>query len=444
MSNPRISDIFRLGVRQKVILVLLAVLTVAMTVSGWMLFRSQRVQLEHESQQNSEYIMRYVSRSLAYSVVGYDYHSIQLLLNELVQFDDIAYARVLSPKGNAMAEAGARPAQDAGVELMGADIELDGENVGRLELGISNARIAARLDEQRSMLIRRELLIILLIAIGEFLALSYIIVRPVTIISRGMTASASGSGTIDSDIEFASHDEFGEMAGRFNQMRHRLNEANSQLQSRIVAANRRLESTNRELIQQSNRLRRANEELKRLSITDGLTGLFNRRQFESLLGSEVETSLRYDDSYSIILIDLDHFKEINDRFGHDAGDDALRETATLVRSMTRKSDVVCRIGGEEFVVLCKYTDKAASLGIARKILARLAATPLHTASGPVSLTASAGVATIPGENTPHNAETFLKNADQALYHSKQQGRNRVTHYSDIAPLARTGGGSTET
>jgi len=436
---PGIHGLFRLGVRQKVILVLLTVLVAAMSASGYLLYRSQRAQIERESHQNSEYVMRYVSRSLAYSVVGYDYHTIQLLLNELVSFEDVVYARVLSPKGNIMAEAGARPAPAAADSLRSADIVLDGETVGRLEMGISNAHIVARLDEQRDILVRRELLIVLLIVVGEFLALSYIIVRPVGIISRGMTAGADGDGTIEKDIAIRSGDEFGDMARRFNDMRQRLNEANAALRSRIVAADRRLEETNRELIQQSNRLRRANEELKRLSITDGLTGLYNRRHFESLLGSEVEASLRYADNYSIILIDLDHFKEINDRFGHDSGDDVLREAASLVRNMTRKSDVVCRIGGEEFIVLCKHTDKASSMNIARKILTRLSATPLHTTSGPISITASAGVASMPGEHAPHNAEIFLKNADRALYYSKQHGRNCVTHYSDIVTAERAGG-----
>ncbi|MCG6871739.1 MAG: diguanylate cyclase [Gammaproteobacteria bacterium] len=423
-KGPEFAGIFRFGVRQKVILVLVLVLIGAMSLSGWLLYRSQRAQVEQEILHNSEVIMDYVSKSLAFSVVGYDYHTIQLHLEQLIAFEDIVYAQVLSPKGNVMAEVGARPHNEPGAELIGTDIVLNGEAIGRLALGISNTRIIEKLDVQRDQLITRELLIIVLIAIGEFVALSWIIIRPVTRISRGMTATVNESGTIDQGIQIDSHDEFGDMASRFNLLRDRLNDANARLQSRIQMADRKLEDTNQELL-------RANEELKRIALTDGLTGLFNRRHFESLLRSEVQSSLRYGDSYSLILLDLDHFKEVNDRFGHDVGDDVLRQVATLIQDIVRNTDVVCRIGGEEFVVLCRHADRAAAVAAAEKIRARLEATHLQTAAGDVRLTTSAGVATIPDPGTQQDAREFLKNADRALYRSKKQGRNRVTHYNEI-------------
>jgi len=437
MQQPRFTDILRFGVRQKVILVLLTVLIAGITLSSWLLFRHQSEQIKHESIQNNELTMRYVSRSLAFSVVGYDYHTIQLLLDEIIKFEDIVYARVLSPKGNVMAEAGTPPGDSGdsdGSVLLTSPIELDGQTVGSLIMGISNARIIAEVNEQRNLLIQRELFIIILIAIGEFLALSYLIIRPITTISRALTPSEDDAGLIDRDIPIHSRDEFGDMATRFNLMRRRLNEAHEKLQSRIIAADNELQETNRKLIKKSHRLRRANEQLRKLSITDGLTGLFNRRHLESLLRGAVNTSLRYGEHYSVILIDLDRFKRINDRFGHEAGDMVLKATATLFKGITRSSDTVCRVGGEEFVVVCKHTDVETSIGIAEKIRSRLETTPIETDYGAISLTASIGIATIPDDKNSQDAETLMRNADMALYFCKRTGRNRVAHHRDLPRL----------
>jgi diguanylate cyclase (GGDEF)-like protein len=431
MRQPRFTDILRFGVRQKVILVLLTVLIAGITLSSWLLFRHQSEQIKHESVQNNELTMRYVSRSLAFSVVGYDYHTIQLLLDEIIKFEDIVYARVLSPKGNVMAEAGTPPGESDASALLTSPIELDGQTVGSLIMGISNARIIAEVNEQRNLLIKRELFIIILIAIGEFLALSYLIIRPITTISRALTTNEEDAKLIDRDIPIHSRDEFGDMAARFNLMRRRLNEAHEKLRSRIIAADQELQETNRKLIRKSHRLRRANEQLRKLSITDGLTGLFNRRHLESLLRSAVNTSLRYGEHYSVILIDLDRFKRVNDRFGHDAGDMVLKETATLLKGITRNSDTVCRVGGEEFVVVCKHTDAETSIGIAEKIRSRLETTPMQTEYGTITLTASIGIATIPDKKNAQDAEMLMRNADMALYYCKRTGRNRIAHHRDL-------------
>jgi diguanylate cyclase (GGDEF)-like protein len=440
MTRPHFSEIFRFGVRQKVVLILLAVLTVAITLSSWMLFRQQSERIEQESRQNNEYTMNYVSRSLAYSVVGFDYHTIQLLLDELIQFDDIVYARVLSPKGNIMAEAGTLPADEETTALLTSPIELNGQSVGELVMGVSNARIIAEVNEQRNLLIQRELFIIVLIAIGEFLALSYLIIRPITVISRALTSNADDEGLIERDIPLHSRDEFGDMARRFNLVRQRLNEAHYTLETRIVAADNELRDANQQLIRKSHRLRRANEQLRKLTITDGLTGLFNRRHFETLLRMAASASQRYSESYSVLLIDLDRFKGINDRYGHDAGDIVLKTMAKLLKAVTRSTDTVCRIGGEEFVVVCKHTDADTSTRIAEKIRARIEATPVQTPYGTITLTTSIGIATIPDAFDGQDAERLMKLADIALYHSKRVGRNCATHCRDL-PESSAGAGT---
>jgi two-component system, cell cycle response regulator len=162
-----------------------------------------------------------------------------------------------------------------------------------------------------------------------------------------------------------------------------------------------------------------------LAITDALTSLYNRRYMESHLGTLVEEAAARGKPLSLLLLDVDHFKSINDGFGHDAGDDVLREFATRVRKSIRGIDLACRYGGEEFVVVMPETDMAVAALVAERIRRRIAGEPfpIHKGAAAVDVTISIGIAALgPAED---RAETLLKRADQALYRAKRDGRNRV-------------------
>jgi len=427
----KISSILRFGIRQKVVIVLVTVLFIALTISSWMLLRDQESQFQQESLQNGQFITKYVSKSLAYSVVGFDYHTIQLLLQELLNYEDIVHAKVISPKGNIMAEVGTPPGDSEDAIVISNNIVLDNKIIGNLVMGISNKRIITKLHEQQGSLFKREILIILLIALGEFLALSFIIIRPVATISRNISTNIDEDGSITHDIPLESNDEFGDVAKRFNVMRHKLNEANTKLHGKLESTDQKLESTNYQLVRQSDELKKINRQLEQMAITDPLTGLYNRRHFDTIMRSEIESVLRYDDSCSIVLADIDRFKSINDQYGHDAGDIVLKEIAEILRKSIRTTDVICRIGGEEFAILCRRSGRDETKAIAEKIRKTLEDAVIETSSYSLKLTSSFGIATIPDEFTPINKDVFMKNADVALYNSKKKGRNKVTHFSDL-------------
>jgi len=161
-----------------------------------------------------------------------------------------------------------------------------------------------------------------------------------------------------------------------------------------------------------------------LAITDALTGLYNRRYMESHLATLVDQALTRTKSLSLMLVDIDYFKSINDTHGHDAGDGVLREFATRLRKSIRGIDLSCRYGGEEFVVVMPDTDMAIAAGIAERIRRCIACEPFAVADGkpPIDVTISIGLATLSGHD---NAAGILKRADQALYRAKRNGRNRV-------------------
>jgi two-component system, cell cycle response regulator len=160
------------------------------------------------------------------------------------------------------------------------------------------------------------------------------------------------------------------------------------------------------------------------AITDALTGLYNRRYMESHVGTLVEQAAARSKPLTVLVLDIDYFKSINDTHGHDAGDDVLREFATRIRKSIRGIDLACRYGGEEFVVVMPETDLAVATAVAERLRRRIASDPFPIQEGArkVEVTISIGIAALGGNDT---AAGVIKRADQALYRAKRDGRNRV-------------------
>jgi len=173
------------------------------------------------------------------------------------------------------------------------------------------------------------------------------------------------------------------------------------------------------------RLRDNFQQSMELAITDALTGLHNRRYMESHLGTLVEEAAARGKPLSLLVLDIDYFKSINDNHGHDAGDDVLREFAIRVRKSIRGIDLACRYGGEEFVVVMPETDPTVAGVVAERIRRRIAGEPfaIQKGAGAIDVTISIGLACLAGADD--TADTVLKRADQALYRAKRDGRNRV-------------------
>ena len=422
----------KLGVRQKILLILLTILMAALTISGWLAYEQEKKGLLQDINQRGSDISRFVSKSLSYSVVGYDYHTIDLLLTEITLTEDVDYAKVINKKGNTMAESGSLDNETKSqMMLFDEKIMLDNEEIGTLTLGLSMQSALDKLENQKYSLIKREALVIILIAIGEFIALSYLIIRPVGIISRSLENQEHKEGKIYGEIPITSNDEFGELAGRFNKLRENLNAANEELQSRIDFANDKLIENNLLLQKQSEELRAMNQELSRLAITDPLTGLYNRRHFEYSLEKEIKVSHRHGETNSLIILDIDHFKQVNDNYGHDVGDKVIKKVAEILNSRLRETDLLCRIGGEEFAAICLRTDKGIALKLAQDLRHTIEQKPIKYDEGELFVTISIGIATIHGKDSDLQPKQLYRFADEALYYSKNNGRNQVNHFEDI-------------
>ena len=193
----------------------------------------------------------------------------------------------------------------------------------------------------------------------------------------------------------------------------------------------RLAEQNAELKARNNALERANLELREQAATDHMTGINNYRSFREQLESAVQHARRYKTAFAVILMDVDHFKQFNDAYGHPAGDARLRAIARLLRDQVRLFDSVARYGGEEFALILPGTDAAGATAQAERL--RRLIEQATFAGEP--MTGSFGIASHRSDTC--TSEELIEQADIAMYACKEAGRNCVRHYDNLTPLEKS-------
>ncbi len=193
----------------------------------------------------------------------------------------------------------------------------------------------------------------------------------------------------------------------------------------ITLSKAELQYKNKVLNSQNDQLQEMNQKLEELSITDGLTGLFNHRHFWNILNTELTRVNLYKGELALLLIDLDDFKRVNDQFGHSVGDLLLQQVAHTLKETVRDTDIVARYGGEEFAILLPDTNKKGVEAVSEKMRQNVEKLRFKVPETDIttSVTISVGVSVFKG-----NRREFFNAADRALYTSKSEGKNRV-HYA---------------
>jgi len=225
-------------------------------------------------------------------------------------------------------------------------------------------------------------------------------------------AKEIGKGNLDVVVDLPGEDSMGDLANTFNQMTHDLQHAYEDLNSQNIALNEEISS--RKYIE---------KELHQQATTDPLTGILNRRAFFEKANQEVARSQRYLKPLSILMLDIDHFKRINDNFGHHNGDKVLRRFAQEAKKPLRTNDYISRVGGEEFAITLPETNLASAEKIAERVRHIVKELKIPIDQHLIDLTVSIGVAEYGSEET--DIHPMLQRADQALYRAKEAGRNRV-------------------
>lgn len=205
--------------------------------------------------------------------------------------------------------------------------------------------------------------------------------------------------------------------------------------SQIIADNIEMNSRHTDLLarfevagQQNEELTRSNARLRESAFEDTVTGLYRRSYLQEQLRLEISRAQRYERPFAIILADIDHFKAINDSWGHAAGDTALRHLSRLMKQSSRTSDIVSRLGGDEFCLLLTDTDEPGSVEVAQRILDRCMTSPVRWGEVSFNISISIGLGSFEHDGITEklDPEDLLNHVDQALYRSKNEGRGRLT------------------
>jgi diguanylate cyclase (GGDEF)-like protein len=281
--------------------------------------------------------------------------------------------------------------------------------------GLVAATIAAQAAYKPLDVAMDRLLRIGLLTIGITLLVSFIaaraLLKPILLLSEG--ARRVSAGDLNVFLPVWGRDEIGDLTRAFNEMAQRLRDGRQNL-----------EEARDELARTNEGLKAANRALETLAITDGLTGLYNHRHFQDSLEKEIRRSERESRELSLLLLDLDHFKQYNDRFGHTEGDAALRRVSGLVMKTIRATDIAFRYGGEELAVLLPSCSKSQAAEVAEKIREAVSRSVYRPGRFGGKLTISIGVATFPEDGRV--ARGLVDFADAALYAAKARGRDRVS------------------
>lgn len=298
-----------------------------------------------------------------------------------------------------------------------------------LRWGTLIAEFSLRRLERRTLQLSWKLMALTLFLIttailGLALGLGRLVVRPVSALSSA--AQRLGSGDLDARVAVKSHkDELGLLAKVFNTTASELASYTRDLEERIRQRSQEIVEKNEELENTNKRLSEANRRLEEVATTDGLTGLANKSHFLSRLGFEFMRAERGGHKLSLMMMDVDHFKNYNDNNGHLAGDRLLKQLADLIVENMRSIDIIGRFGGEEFCIAMLDTGKRHAIKAAEKIrkaIERHHFEAQETQPGG-NLTVSIGVAEY-GEGFASEKD-LLQSADEALYRAKELGRNRV-------------------
>jgi diguanylate cyclase (GGDEF)-like protein len=289
----------------------------------------------------------------------------------------------------------------------------------------ASAQHYSRVTLQQVQLVYYGIFIVILVVVVMVLyRLSKRINHAIKLLVQG--AESISKGDYHNDIQLQGNDEFALLANHLNDMGHELRMSNlsvktysNQLEHMVKAKTFELTKTKEALEELNERLKTEKEKLSILALTDALTGLNNRPAFLDVLRRKMDEFSRYQKTFSVMLIDIDHFKKVNDTWGHMIGDEVLKLLASILMREVRASDFVARYGGEEFIILFAELSLSHAFDIAERI--RMSVSKEVFSSANVQITISGGLVTYSGES----ADDLLVKVDQLLYVAKEKGRNCV-------------------
>lgn len=452
MVSKRKTGQFRIGLQIKSAIVLSFIVLSAMVCGGWFYYETASQSLRGEDHRRAMRLGQALALATQDDVRNSRYEDLHRLVNGYLRNDNIHYIAILDGDGNMLASAArdARfskfpnliklPVSVSMTRSRGNDILVLARPIvlrdvtlwkdrlaGSVRLVLDTRGTTAKLKKVgRRICLIGAAIVFFTIPVG-YLLVWRIIVQPVRQLVEA--TRRLGKGDFQTRTSLKRNDEIGELAGAFNKMADDV----ASVQSELVQSNEQLEHKVEERTQEiqvaNRRLQEEMEKVRTMASTDPLTGLSNRRRFAELLERYYDEANRYGHDLTCCMCDLDHYKDFNDAFGHQVGDEILVEAAKVIGDSLRSSDVAARYGGDEFVLLLPHTSVDRACSVAERVREKIVAISDKYGQIDSTLGVSIGVASLNIDH-PDSGDKLLAMADRALYAAKEGGRGRVVVFSE--------------
>ena len=431
------------GLRLKLVLLVVVGIVFAFTVIGAFRVHSEKQRITEEMRRSGVERSAMVAEAVANLLIGYDYSNMESLADRIVQQQDVQHVIVRNRDGKVMVSRNKPSVPDQTTLSFESPVVFSSEKIGQVDLQISLARMEAEINQTYLDVVFEQVFFGLFLGLLIYFGASRVIVRPIARISDHMKdIIRSKEESLPEELDIRSNDEIGDLARIFNNLNQKIFQAQQRLREKIDLAGSALMKTNDQLQQRSQELENRTQDLEKaltllekLAVTDSLTDLRNRRYFDDNLAATFARAQRFNEPFCLILIDVDFFKQINDTYGHAAGDAVLQSLARAFKTRTRDTDTSARLGGDEFAFLLYRTHREEGILFGSAILAMLREMPFNFSDEEVIIGLSIGVAC--NRDDILSIEALYGAADEALYEAKRRGRNQVVaHPFDTQPHAK--------
>lgn len=360
-------------------------------------------------------------------VAGYDYGNLEILAVNVARQANVMRVIIRNRDGRVMAQAAGEEA--GSFKRFESPVLFNGQTIGGVTVNVATAGLETALTALYWRVFVEQVVFGAILGLIVYFFTARGIVSPIRKLTTVMEeAVEKGDSFVVRDLEVRSEDEIGRLVSVFNTMNKSLAGYHTKLHSKIDFANQELRDKNIQLGGRTRELEHALDLLGAMATTDWLTELPNRRKFDETLTRMFHQSERFAEEITLVLFDIDHFKQINDRHGHGAGDGVLRDIGTLMRLHVRKSDVPARLGGDEFGIVLYRTTTAQAEIFVEIFLESVRAYAFEYEGCSLDVSLSVGIAQY--DVSMETPQALYYAADKALYQAKQGGRNRYSVYAE--------------
>ena len=406
----------------KLVVVVMLGVVVAFSVIGWQRIVEENSNRLHDLSRSGQERVTLVAAASANLLIGHDYSNMEALADRVLSQRDVLQVLIKNAAGKVMVRRDKAESSNQAGLLFEAPVVFSSETVGTAVIKISTTKHDEAAAAVYTKVIVDQLGYGITLGLLIYVVASRVIVKPITRISDQMKQIINADfADIPEPLQVSGNDEISALGRIFNDLNRQVYAAQQQLQMKVDLARSDLMTTNRELHERTAELERAFGLVEKLAITDSLTQLHNRRHFDDRLVQEFNRAGRFGEPLTLLLLDVDHFKQVNDTQGHAAGDALLQSLASILDKRCRASDIVARLGGDEFAFLLYRTHLQEGAAFAAELLSVINAHRFSFQHEDLGLSVSIGLACT--LDSPTSVKALYGAADAALYEAKRDGRS---------------------